>query len=314
MQYVLTKQKTCSTIKAVQQKDGAAMKYLRDDLRVEYDRLSKECPDIDGLSGPRMINVSDTLRAYFILADYFTDPTSGNEVEHMLVGLRSYDLLASALGRQAVGFGGEKKYTKDMDVCATLFFGMVKNHAFADGNKRTALLILLYQLNLCGLIPVAPVDEYEKLVVAVAANSLSEEYPDVWSKYDTKEDREVHVISNLLRKMVSKKDNTYHIDITAREFCRALEELGVVCVASGGKIHFTYIPQSKWDVYCDEKNYAIPFGGWTRVIGPQTARETMQQLGLYQQLPSYQSLLDGASPMYQLVQQFEVPLRRLKDE
>lgn len=314
MQYVLTEQKPRSTIRAVQQKDGAVMKYLREDLRVEYDRLSKECPDIDGLSGSRLINVSDVLRAYFILADYFTDPTSGDEVEHMLVGLRSYDLLASALGRQAVGFGGEKKYTKDMDICATLFFGMVKNHAFSDGNKRTALLILLYQLNLCGFIPVAAVDEFERLVVAVAASSLATEYVDAWEKCSTEEDREVRVISSLLRKMVSKKDNTYHIDITAREFCRALEELGVACDASGGKMHFTYIPQSKWDIYRDKKNYAIPFGGWTRVIGPQTARETMQQLGLYQQLPSYQSLLDGASPMYQLVQQFEVPLRRLKDE
>lgn len=80
------------------------MKYLRNDLREEYERIAKNVPDIEGLQHP-LINFSDVLHAYFILADYFTDESSDN-IEHMLVGLRSADLLGSALGRQIVSFGG----------------------------------------------------------------------------------------------------------------------------------------------------------------------------------------------------------------
>lgn len=140
------------------------MKYLRNDLREEYERIAKNVPDIEGLQHP-LINFSDVLHAYFILADYFTDESSDN-IEHMLVGLRSADLLGSALGRQIVSFGGRKKYTDSIEICATLFYGLVKDHAFHDGNKRTALLTLLYQLTLYGYIPSVSVNKYEKLVVA----------------------------------------------------------------------------------------------------------------------------------------------------
>ena len=33
-----------------------------------------------------------------------------------------------------------------------------------------------------------------------------------------------------------------------------------------------------------------------------------------QEYPDYQDFLEGKEPMYQMVEQFEVPLRRLKDE
>lgn len=53
------------------------MKYLRNDLREEYERIAKNVPDIEGLQHP-LINFSDVLHAYFILADYFTDESSDN--------------------------------------------------------------------------------------------------------------------------------------------------------------------------------------------------------------------------------------------
>ena len=39
-----------------------------------------------------------------------------------------------------------------------------------------------------------------------------------------------------------------------------------------------------------------------------------QKLKLYEEYPDYQDFLEGKEPMYQMVEQFEVPLRRLKDE
>ena len=60
--------------------------------------------------------------------------------------------------------------------------------------------------------------------------------------------------------------------------------------------------------------YALPFNGWTRTIGPKTARETLRALNLYDQFASYQDLFDKQEPLYKLVDDFNVPLRRLKDE
>ena len=51
------------------------MRYMRETLRDEYMRYAAQYPDISSLQKP-YINISDTLRAYFILADYFTDPTA----------------------------------------------------------------------------------------------------------------------------------------------------------------------------------------------------------------------------------------------
>lgn len=94
----------------------------------------------------------------------------------MLIGVRDTNLLGSAIGRQNIRFGGKTKYTDKIDICATLFFGLVKNHSFSDGNKRTALLILLYQLGLFGYMPNVSQKKFEKLVVSVAANKIPTDY------------------------------------------------------------------------------------------------------------------------------------------
>ena len=233
----------------------------------------------------------------------------------MLVGIRSVDLLASALGRQITSFGGKSKYTNDLDICATLFFGMVKNHAFSDGNKRTALLILLYQLQLFGYIPTASKKEFEKLVLAVADSSIALKYSDVYKKFKKVENAEICTISYLLKRMVSKKDHSYHISPPMKEFCNALESHGVQCSLENGKMHFSYTPAGKWVLFKSQpKQFTIPFGGLTRTVGPKTAREVLQNLGLYDQFASYQDILDGKEPLYELTDNFKEPLRRLKDK
>ena len=288
------------------------MKFNDLSIEKEYERLLSQYADIEGIKHP-LINFSDTLRAYFALVDYFTDASS--EVsETMLVGIRSTDLLYSALTRQIVCFGNKKKYSQPIDICSTLFFGMTKNHSFSDGNKRTALLILLYQLNLYGYLPNAPVKEFEKLVLAVAANSLEDKFRDIWKKYDKMDDPEVRTIAHFLRKNTKKKDHSYHLKITIKDMVNALEKYGVTWTHDNGKIHFERVIQSKWFRKREELHYTMQFGGWTRSIGPQTAREILQHLHLYDQIPNYQSLIDGNELFYSLIEDFELPLRRLKDE
>lgn len=291
-----------------------SMKYLSPGLKKDFDRLMEECTPVDGIAHP-LINFDDVLRAYFILADYFTDESSGTEIERMLVGLRSEPLLASAITRQTISFGGKNKYTDPIEICSTLFYGLVKNHAFLDGNKRVSLLILLYQLSLYGYVPKASEKEFEQLVVSVAANTMN---PKILKKFKSKKmsktDIEVQAIAYSLRRMVKRKDNTYHVKITAREFRDALEVAGVVVKQETGKLKFRREVKKIWPFPSKVLQYSIVFGGWSRTIGAATAREVMDALDLWGQYSSYQDFLEGSEPMYQLIQQFEGPLRRLKDE
>ena len=289
------------------------VKYLCKELKEQYEISAKECGEINELQHP-LIGMGDVLRAYYILADYFTDDSGGAKVEKMLVGLRSKDLLASALCRQATSFGGRVKFTIDLDICATLFYGLAKNHAFLDGNKRVSLLILLYQLNLYGYLPQASTKEFEKLVLAVAANELDVKYNNAWKKFKKQSDKEVKTISYLLKRMVKKKDHSYHVSPTMKEFIAALEGANITTKLENGKIHLRREVKRPWPFKPETINYSIGFAGWSRSVGAKTAREVLQKLKLYEEYPDYQDFLEGKEPMYQMVEQFEVPLRRLKDE
>ena len=290
----------------------ADMKFNDSELEKEYLRLHRLYSDIDGLSHP-LINVSDTLRAYFSLADYFTDPSS-ETTESMLIGVRSMDLLYSALSRQQVEFGGRTKYSNPIDICSTLFYGIVKNHSFSDGNKRTALLILLYQLNLYNYLPNASVKEFEKLVVATAANRLPYDFDNIWKKYRKMDDREIKTIAHFLRKNTVRKDHSYHVNITAKGMINALGNYGVECSIENGKIHFERTIPRKWFKEAEVLRYAVPFGGLTRSFGAATVRDILTRLNLYEQIPDYQTFINGDELFYTLIQDFEGPLRRLKDE
>lgn len=297
------------------------MRYLRGDLRQEYNQYTSLYPDLPDFRPP-LINVSDVLRAYFILIDYFSDPTAEN-AELMLVGIRDMNLLCSALGRQNTSYAGISKYSAPLDICATLFFGLTKNHAFTDGNKRTALLTLLYQLDRYGLYLRVPQWKFEDLVLAVAGNNLEKWYPSEWKATASNTDPDVadhcvRTISLLLRKMTKKKDNSFHISITAREFSRTLNQIeGCTCFAENGKIHMRRdIERGLWGFRrsTETKTYSIPYRGDTRTINAGTMRNALTHLGLYEQYPNYSGFMDGIDPRYMLIQQFEGPLRRLKDE
>lgn len=150
----------------------------------------------------------------------------------------------------------------------------------------------------------------------MAANDLSKKYQKEWKKFKGKDDPEIQTISYLLRRMSKKKDNSYHLSPTMKDFCDALKEAGVQSSLENGKIHFarTEKPKYIWKLKKEMYQYSLPFNGWTRTVGPKTAREALRALKLYDQYASYQDLFDKQEPLYKLVDDFSVPLRRLKDE
>lgn len=286
------------------------VEYLPKELRKAYDYDINCCKDLD--IDANLINISDILKAYYILADYFTDPSINQATEKMMVGIRSYDLLSSAVGRQCVEFDGKRKYTDKIDICATLFFGLVKNHSFHDGNKRTGLLILLYQLQLYGYYPKQSFSEFEKLVVSVADNSLEKNYSNVWKKFKKQDDCEIRTIAYIVRRLVIKKNNSYHLSITTKDFCNILEQSGVTCELEGQKIRLKRT--IKGFLRTDKYTYTINFYGWTRPVKVKMARDTCDALHLTEEYPNFESLSNGEGNIYKIICDFEMPLRRLKDE
>ena len=87
-------------------------------------------------------------------------------------GLRDEGLLESALGRPL-----QKLHYTEADVfelAAAYLFGLVKNHPFIDGNKRTAFLAADVFLALNGWSVEATQEEIVAFVLGVAASEIDE--------------------------------------------------------------------------------------------------------------------------------------------
>lgn len=65
-------------------------------------------------------------------------------------GLRSLDLLKSAVGMPSSTFGGSYLHPTIPDMAAAYLFHLVENHPFLDGNKRVGTMSALVFLELNG--------------------------------------------------------------------------------------------------------------------------------------------------------------------
>jgi death-on-curing family protein len=93
-------------------------------------------------------------------------------------GVKSEALLGSAAFRPQTSLGGIPKYPSVAMAGAALFHAIVHNHAFHNGNKRTALVSLISFLDSNGWILMADQDELFEYMVRLGSHGILENYDE----------------------------------------------------------------------------------------------------------------------------------------
>lgn len=88
-------------------------------------------------------------------------------------GILNLGLLQSALETPKSMFNGRHLYRTIFDKAAAYLFHIIKNHAFIDGNKRTAAMVSITFLTSNEITFVIFNDEYEELILKTAQGKAS---------------------------------------------------------------------------------------------------------------------------------------------
>ena len=95
-------------------------------------------------------------------------------------GIRDEGLLDSALNAAFQSFAGEDVYPTLQEKAARLGYGLTKNHAFVDGNKRIGAHAMLAFLELNDIVLECTEAELTALFLGIAASEVSFEQMVEW--------------------------------------------------------------------------------------------------------------------------------------
>lgn len=291
------------------------MQFLNQSVAEEHARwLEKAGPDPFSSSGG--IGLHAVLRSHFSIVDHFL----GSEYGIGGVGPRDLNLLHSAVSRQYVAYGSKEKWSDPLQKCATLLYGLVKDHPFHDANKRTAFLTCLYHLESTPIkrVPNVPQKDFEDFIVEVADNKLGK-YRRYKELQDSSHDPEVHFIHDFLKRNTRVIDKrrytvTFHVlnqilkkhgfelvnpDRNYIDLVRVTEDRGLFGLRKK--------PQLRRD-----KIYNVGFPGWTKQVSDGDIRKIRAATGLTVE-NGYDSrvLFGDEDPLPVLISRYEGPLRRL---
>lgn len=108
-------------------------------------------------------------------------------------GVKSPELVSSAVFRPQTSLGTDLKYPTIEMAAAALLHSVVQNHAFHNGNKRTALVAMLAFLDRNNVIATCDQDELFRFTLRVAQHDLVPSCSDQYA------DREVLKIAEWIR-------------------------------------------------------------------------------------------------------------------
>ena len=115
-----------------------------------------------------------TIHQVLLLHSELVHETGGED------GLRDEGLLDAALNAPFASFGGIDVYPSIQQKAARLCFGLVKNHAFIDGNKRIGAHVMLMFLALNGVELVYTQEELVQIILNIAAGSTTFDELFIW--------------------------------------------------------------------------------------------------------------------------------------
>jgi death-on-curing protein len=96
------------------------------------------------------------------------------------LGVRDPGLIESALHRRLTGFEGRLVYQTPHQRAAVLWLGLIRNHGFVDGNKRSATAAMARWLQQEGFHLRSGQDELVEAAVAIATKELELEAVAEW--------------------------------------------------------------------------------------------------------------------------------------
>lgn len=284
------------------------------EIESEYCRWVKLLGDDDPYVTNELPGIHDVLRAHFLVADYFCDIDGGLGG----VGPKSLDLLHSAMYRPFVSLGGVDKWNTAFERIATLIYGIIKDHAFHDANKRTGLLTLLLFLNMNGRVPTAGQKQLEDFAVDIADNKL-----DKYSRYESMKkkgfvDVDVRFIADYLERNSRKVDRTSY-SITYRELDSRLHSFGYRLEnPSGNYIDLVRIEEKRkifgWGARekVGVKILQVGFPGWKSQVnhGAMKSIRKAAKLTVKDGFDS-KTFYEGSDPLQSLIAEYAAPLERL---
>ena len=95
-------------------------------------------------------------------------------------GVRDMALIESAVNAPFQTFDGQELVPGLYEKAAKLLYGIAKNHAFVDGNKRIAVHAMEVFLIMNDVVLDYNIEEMEELVVGIADSTFSYEYVVNW--------------------------------------------------------------------------------------------------------------------------------------
>ncbi len=94
-------------------------------------------------------------------------------------GILDEGKLESAVFRARNLFNYNKEATI-YDLAASIGWGIANNHAFVDGNKRTAFVVMAVFLQINGIVLIASEVDVVNIMLAVASSQISQEQLSDW--------------------------------------------------------------------------------------------------------------------------------------
>ncbi|WP_337961242.1 type II toxin-antitoxin system death-on-curing family toxin [Caloramator sp. mosi_1] len=97
-------------------------------------------------------------------------------------GIRSIELLESAIENSKITFEGIELYPTVEEKCANICYSIINNHPFVDGNKRMGIYIMLVLLEYNNVYIEYTQEELVKLGLDIACGSLRQKDIVNWIK------------------------------------------------------------------------------------------------------------------------------------